>query len=106
MLETAQSVKVQLLVSGKGTVYFDAPQLENNPYANAYNMLENGNFELGTGWTRNGAYYTSGTRFNMSRSMYINGNVEYNRYAYQEYLLNWEKYQDKKWQIDFMDLYQ
>ena len=82
-LTASQSVKVQLLVSGKGTVYFDAPQLENNPYANAYNMLENGNFELGTGWTRNGAYYTSGTRFNMSRSMYITGNVEHNRNAYQ-----------------------
>lgn len=84
VLETAQSVKVQLLLSGKGTAYFDAPQLENNPYANAYNMLENGNFELSTGWTRNGAYYTTGTRFNMNRSMYITGNVEYHRYAYQK----------------------
>lgn len=23
----------------------------------------------------------------------------------EEYLLNWEKYQDKKWQIEFMNLY-
>ena len=32
-LDTAQSVQVQILVNGKGTIYADAAQLENNPYA-------------------------------------------------------------------------
>ena len=82
-IKTAQSVQVQLLVNGKGTVYFDAPQLENNPFANAYNILENGNFELSTAWTRNGSHYSSGTCFNMKRSMCFNGNVEQERNAYQ-----------------------
>ena len=82
-IKTAQSVQVQLLVNGKGTVYFDAPQLENNPFANAYNILENGNFELSTAWTRSGSHYSSGTCFNMKRSMCFNGNVEQERNAYQ-----------------------
>ena len=84
-LATAQSVQVQILVNGKGTVYADAAQLENNPYANAYNMLENGNFERGTsGWTCSGGVYsTTGTRFNMSKSLYMNGSVSSDRYAYQ-----------------------
>ena len=84
-LATAQSVQVQILVNGKGTVYADAAQLENNPYANAYNMLENGNFERGTsGWTcSDGVYSTTGTCFNMSKSLYMSGAVSSDRYAYQ-----------------------
>ena len=84
-LATAQSVQVQILVNGKGTVYADAAQLENNPYANAYNMLENGNFERGTsGWTCSGGVYsTTGTCFNMSKSLYMSGAVSSDRYAYQ-----------------------
>ena len=58
-LAAAQCVQVQILVNGKGTVYADAAQLENNPYANAYNMLENGNFERGTsGWTCSSGVYS------------------------------------------------
>ncbi|MBQ8407892.1 MAG: hypothetical protein IJY39_03420, partial [Clostridia bacterium] len=74
-LATAQSVQVQILVNGKGTIYANAAQLENNPYANAYNMLENGNFERGTsGWTcSDGVYSTTGTCFNMSKSLCMNG---------------------------------
>ena len=70
-LDTAQSVQVQIVVNGKGTIYADAAQLENNPYANAYNMLENGNFERGIeGWTPStDVSYSTGTRFNMSRSL-------------------------------------
>ena len=85
-LDTAQSVQVQIMVSGKGTVYADAAQLENNPYANAYNMLENGNFERGTsGWSfSSGVGYSTGTKFNMSRSLYMIGDVDSARYAYQQ----------------------
>ncbi len=83
-LETAQSVQVQILVNGEGSVYFDAAQLENNPYANAYNMLENGNFELNTGWELGlGSGYNSGTRFNMSRALYIGGSIDESRYVCQ-----------------------
>ena len=93
-LATAQSVIVQLLVNGKGTVYFDAPQLENNSFANAYNMLENGNFELDTcdaGWNMNGAYYTSGVHFNMERSMYIVGELDRNYAAHQKVCVKTEQ---------------
>ncbi len=83
-LAIAQSVQVQILMNGRGTVYVDAAQLENNPYANAYNMLENGNFERSSGWNLYGASYTSGTRFNMSRALMMTGNLEANRYASQQ----------------------
>ena len=83
-LESAQSVQVQILMDGEGSVYADAAQLENNPYANAYNMLENGNFERSSGWNLYGASYTSGTRFNMSKSLMITGNLEADRYASQQ----------------------
>ncbi|MBQ2765490.1 MAG: RHS repeat protein, partial [Clostridia bacterium] len=85
-LKAAQSVQVQILANGKGTVYADAAQLENNPYANAYNMLENGNFERGTsGWTckTGGMDYSSATRFNMSNSLVLNGNINEPIEAYQ-----------------------
>ena len=84
-IATAQSVNVQILVNGKGAIYVDAAQLENNPYANAYNMLENGNFERGTsGWTcSSGVYFTTGTCFNMSKSLYMSGDISSDRYAYQ-----------------------
>ena len=84
-LDAAQSVQVQIIVNGKGTIYADAAQLENNPYTNAYNMLENGNFERGTsGWTCSGGVYsTTGTCFNMSKSLCMNGAVSSDRYAYQ-----------------------
>ena len=84
-LDAAQSVQVQIIVNGKGTIYADAAQLENNPYANAYNMLENGNFERGTsGWTcSDSVYSTSGTCFNMSKSLCMNGAISSDRYAYQ-----------------------
>jgi len=84
-LDAAQSVQVQIVVNGKGTVCADAAQLENNPYANAYNMLENGNFERGTsGWTcSDGATSASGTCFNMSKSLSMSGAVSSDRYAYQ-----------------------
>lgn len=84
-LASAQSVQVQLLVDGKGLVYFDAAQLENNPYANAYNMLENGNFENDvTGWKCLGeVIYTTDTCFNMKHALQITGNIDDECYASQ-----------------------
>ncbi len=83
-IASAQSVKVEIMISGRGSVDVDGAQLENNPYANSYNMLENGNFERSTGWNMtSGVSYTSGTRFNMSRSLMMTGNLESDRYAYQ-----------------------
>ena len=49
-------------------------------------MLENGNFERGTsGWSCEtaGVYSTTGTRFKMSKSLCMNGEVSSDRYAYQ-----------------------
>ena len=86
-LNAAKSVQVQILVNGKGAIYANAAQLENNPYANAYNMLENGNFECGTpGWTCEtaGVYFTTGTCFNMSKSLRMDGAIESERYVYQD----------------------
>lgn len=82
-LETAQSVKAQILVNGKGIVHVDAVQLENNPYANAYNILENSNFENDSGWTLNNAEYSSEDCFNMSRSLKIDGNIHFKNFASQ-----------------------
>lgn len=85
-LSSAQSIKVQIVINGKGTVYADAAQLENNPYANAYNMLENGNFECGvSGWTyTSGVGYSATTCFNMSKSLYMSGSISDDRNAYQD----------------------
>ena len=83
-LTSAQSVQVQIIVCGKGVVHTDAAQLENNAFANAYNMLVDGNFELGSGWELNGASYTTGTRFNMQRSLCMTGSLDKTRRAWQK----------------------
>lgn len=84
-IDANQKVNVQILLDGKGTIYADGAQLENNEYANAYNMLENGNFELDTSSWNNtsGVHYTTDEHFNMSRSLMMYGDIESNRYAYQ-----------------------
>ncbi|MFR1517684.1 MAG: RHS repeat-associated core domain-containing protein [Clostridia bacterium] len=86
VLTSAKSVKVQILINGNGSVDIDAAQLENNAFANAYNMLENGNFERGTNsWSKTaGVSYSTSTRFNMSKSLYMSGNLTSSRYAYQK----------------------
>ena len=85
-LNTAQQVTVEILTDGKGAVFADAAQLENNPYANAYNMLENGNFELGQeAWVKsNGVGVTDTDCFNMSHSLMMVGDLANERTAYQE----------------------
>lgn len=76
-LDTAQSVRVYFHASGQGTVYFNAPQLENNNCANNYNMLVNSNFEHGiNGWYVPGDAGLSNTeKFNMNTSLYLNGDL-------------------------------
>ena len=84
-LETAQKVRVYVLTNGMTIADLDAAQLENNPYANAYNMLENGNFENGTKhWiTDSGVSVTAAAHFNMSQSLVIAGDLNKYRRAYQ-----------------------
>ncbi len=76
-LATEQVVNVHLLVTGTGGVCFTAPQLENNPYANAYNMLENGNFERGMDrWSGSRAACSDAFYFNMGHSLTMPGYLE------------------------------
>ena len=85
-LDAAQSVRAEILADGCGTAYADAAQLENNQYANPYNMLDNGNFEREIdGWVMSpGVVSSSETKFNMSRSLMMTGNIYGVRYAYQQ----------------------
>ena len=85
-LDTDQSVIVHVLIDGKGIVYVDAAQLENNPFVNVYNMLENGNFERDIdGWSKTvGVGISTGTRFNMQKALMMTGDLESARYAYQD----------------------
>lgn len=89
VLTSAQSVKVQILISGKGSVDIDAAQLENNAFANAYNILENGNFERETdSWTKTtGVSYSTADKFNMSRALHISGDLSSLRYASQKVIV-------------------
>ena len=83
---TNQSVRVQLLVSGTGTAYFDGVQLEKNNYANKYNMLENGNFERGLiSWQVVGNTSLSTEEcFNMNNSLCVESSIDSENYAMQE----------------------
>ncbi len=91
-LTATQSVQVQILLDGTGTVYVDGAQLEKNPYANPYNMLENGSFEQDTGWTRSDyTYYTNSAYFNMSRSLLVRGDIEAESYAFQSVAVRSER---------------
>ena len=85
-IKTAQSVKVEFVLDGSGLVYVCAPQLENNPFANDYNMLQNGNFEMNYSyWAYRSANcsVSTSTRFNLNRSMYMIGDVNSTRYCGQ-----------------------
>ena len=86
-ITSTQTISVQILVNGKGTIYADAAQLENNPYANAYNMLESGNFYRGLNkWTRTSTNVNVSTNigFNETKSLYITGSLTSLLYARQE----------------------
>ena len=86
-LETEQQVHIQLLACGEGEVYFDGAQLENNAFANRYNMLANSNFENGTdGWEVSDGTVTVSNKqcFNMSSSLYLSGEPDSERHARQQ----------------------
>ncbi len=75
-LESEQSVRVEILQNGCGSLYANAAQLEKNPYASEYNFIENGNFENGVKkWNGSGSISTS-THFNMSCSLKISGDLK------------------------------
>ncbi len=82
-LAQSTAVRVHILMNGKFTMYADGAQLENNTTANPYNMLENGNFELGnSGWDFENAPYgsvTNQTCFNMEHALQLQGNLQENR---------------------------
>ena len=84
-LTCAQNVRVEILVDGKGAADINAAQLESNPFANAYNILENGSFERGlNSWDRTAGVYSVGNSvFNMNRSMQMKGDLDSGRYAKQ-----------------------
>ena len=85
-IDYTQSVKVEFVLDGDGLVYVCAPQLENNPFANDYNMLQNGNFEMSYSyWAYRSANcsVSTSTRFNLNRSMYMIGDVNSTRYCGQ-----------------------
>ena len=76
-LESAQSVKVHLMLDGHGAAYYDAVQLEKNSYANAYNMLLDSNFERNAiGWESDCCVeISSDEHFNMSHSLKLIGSL-------------------------------
>ncbi len=85
-IDYTQSVKVEFVLDGSGFVYVCAPQLENNPFANDYNMIQNGNFEMSYSyWAYRSANcsVSTSTRFNLNRSMYMIGDVNSTRYCGQ-----------------------
>ncbi|MBQ2866168.1 MAG: hypothetical protein IJE90_06615 [Clostridia bacterium] len=84
-LAASGEVKVYVLMDGMGVIGAEAAQLEKNPYANPYNLLENGSFEYSTqDWIKgSGVNYDDNAHFDMSRSLKIVGDLRYKREAYQ-----------------------
>ena len=91
-LDKAQSVRVEIVIEGKGAIYADAAQLENNPFASPYNMVENGNFEQGNeSWHymfSEGNGVSTATSFDMSKSFAIPGIISREHCIYQTVNLN------------------
>ena len=99
-LNTARSVQVQILANGVGAAYVNAPQLESNPYASPYNMMENGSFEYGLTSTTeadgedkegvwrcdswDGIALSNYTAFHLGKSLRIRGDLNNARYLYQD----------------------
>ena len=71
-------VKVQILLDGAGEIYADAAALERNEFALDYDLLTNGNFELGNlGWTlSSGAEISAEKKLNMQNSLKLTSNFE------------------------------
>lgn len=74
-LPETRTVQAQVLINNMGTVILNAPQLENNSFANRYNYIVNGNFELGIeGWDGIANEHISTQHsFNMSKSLCFTG---------------------------------
>lgn len=98
-IETEQDITLHILVNGMGGVYVDGVQLENNPYANEYNMIESGNFDSGADkWyvesssgcveigasTINGISISETNSFNMNKVLKIIGDIEEKKCVYQD----------------------
>ncbi len=84
-LQTAQSVKVWICVEGKTELYADAAQLEKNPFASPYNLLQNGNFFRGKEYWDVSSYGTvsSDDSFNGKNSLALQGGLAVARSASQ-----------------------
>ncbi|MCI8611808.1 MAG: hypothetical protein HFE66_07825 [Clostridiales bacterium] len=71
-LSTAQQVNVGIWISGMGTVFVNAPQLEQGATAGKYNLLENGSFENGEqGWNISCGGVISYIKKEMSSSLFL-----------------------------------
>ena len=69
------SVIVQMISNGAGRACVEAPQLEDNPFASAYNHIEGGDFEYnGTIWNTYENEIVSSESFNRRNSLKITGN--------------------------------
>ena len=83
-LAASGAVQVALILSGRGTVDADGVQLEAGGVANAYNLLENGGFELVPGWSYTaGASAVLGHSFRGRYALAIVGDTDTARYAKQ-----------------------
>ena len=85
------TVRLHLATDCHSSIYFNAPQLEKNEFANPYNMLSNSNFEQQlNGWTvaeeaTNVAVSTDAS-FNMTSSLKISSELGVEGYASQKIL--------------------
>lgn len=83
-LSEAETIDVCLVVDGMGTAYFDAAQLEKNPFANKYNMLTNSSFENSqTGWTPSTIDISTEDCFDEDHSLKLTGNLTKTSFASQ-----------------------
>ncbi|MBQ7106294.1 MAG: hypothetical protein IJN93_02115 [Clostridia bacterium] len=77
-IDTESEVALKILLDGKGEIHLDAAQLENNEFANEYDLLTNGNFECGSlAWSLSeNAEITNENRFNMQKSLKLVGDFK------------------------------
>ena len=73
-LSTAQPVNVGIWISGMGTVFVNAPQLEQGSTAGKYNLLENGSFENREhGWNISYGKVVPYIKKELSSSLFLKG---------------------------------
>ena len=82
-LTESTSLYVQILMDGKFETYVCAPQLEDNPCPNSYNMLSNGGFEYrNSGWIGSSRSVITDV-FGMKRSIRLSGKLDSTVNIYQ-----------------------